>query len=140
MALLISADSAVPVQVIERTPAGFAARLGCARVERWPARHQLDAVKGPDGKARRFEIWVDEEGLARGLAPNTRATVAAHPLNEGRRRHVLGPAVLAPLTGAPPFTAEDWAQIHAGASWSEEHEKLIEANAAGPSAAKARMG
>lgn len=140
MALLIGTNSENPVQVIERAASGFAAQLGCTNVERWSARFQLDAVKGPDGRARRFELWVDEEGLGKRLSLNTRATLAAHPLNEGRRRFVIGPAVLAPLAGNASFTLEDWEQIRAGVLWSEEHEELVEANAAGPSAAKVRIG
>lgn len=114
-------ENTVVVPLLEATERP-AALLECRWVELWPYHYQLDAIEGADGRARRFDVWVDEEGAAASREANVCASLAAHPLNEAFGRHIRGPALLVPCGGASApsdggYSLEDWGQICKGV-WS----------------------
>lgn len=106
MALLINPDATASVSSLDS--AEF-------MLERWPYRYQLDSVVGANGKRYRFDIFVDEEGLLKGLPTNRLASYFAHPLADMLCPMLIqGPAFIVPFDKRVKYTMDDFEAIRDG--------------------------
>src|SRR5579872_2374894 len=67
--------------------------IGCEYLGHLPSSVQIDRVRGPNGKVYRYDLWVDDLSILKGLDYNPSATYAGHPL---ALSEIYGPALLTP--------------------------------------------
>jgi hypothetical protein len=80
----------------------------------WPKDYQLKQVKGSNGKIYKYDIYVDDEGLLKGLEYNEIATYFAHPFNIHRGHMIVGDAIIVPQDPKLKYTLEDFEAIKDG--------------------------
>jgi hypothetical protein len=106
----------------------LAKALGAERAEQWPPQYTLEALDGGGGRKYSYDLFVDEEGVLKGLPYNRCATLSAHPLGEARVRWIHGPCVLI-ARDRRGLTLDDWKRICQAVYYDDD---LVEKNARGP--------
>lgn len=119
MALYTTAGS-LEVRVASKDPR---VELKC-NVELWPYQYMIHDLKGSNGKHYSFDVYVDEEGILKGLEMNEIATYLCHPFNIATGRIIVGDALIVPLDENEEYTLEDFEAMYDGV-WVKEDESNI---------------
>jgi hypothetical protein len=113
MSLLIKPNGSVEEVPTPRNHKDIYNIMDC-NVEKWPYQLQLDVITGYNDKKYRFDIFVDDEGHVNGSPYNEWGTLASHPLNEARGRHIHGNVLLIPYSKGVSYNLDDWKAISKG--------------------------
>jgi hypothetical protein len=125
--LILPGDESLTTVVDSKDPREI---LQCT-VQMWPYCYQLDTITYKDDNGinnYKFDIYVDESGLCKGLEENLCGTLAAHPLNEAKRKIIVGPCAIIPLNNEVKYTLDDWKKICKAVWYNTD---LIESNCKG---------
>lgn len=99
-------------------------------IEQYPLPAMLDRIIGSNGKVYRFNIYVDADGLRKGLSENEIATHLAQPHSKSR---IFGDVLLVPLKKKTNYTLVDYESMRDGVFLKEDKSNadLVARNACG---------